>query len=124
VGWDVNKAFPPFQYRLKAFLLCGYITKKLDVLGEGVLIRLYESIVQRLHTGHEVSNLIKIPFWVNQGFLLSPTLFMICINEIESFLHEHIECNDSFLLHHFLIFILVFSYDLVLLDSTFVGLQR
>jgi hypothetical protein len=60
---------------------------------------------------------------VKQGFFLSPTLFGIYIDELES-LHEHIQDGDGCLLHHILISILLFVDDVILLASSPEGLQR
>ena len=61
---------------------------------------------------------------MKQGFPLSPTLFGIYIDELEAFLHEHIQEAHGFLLHHVLISILLFVDDVVLLSSSSEGLQR
>jgi hypothetical protein len=51
-------------------------------------------------------------------------LFGIYIDELEAFLHEHIQDNDGCLLHQVLISILPFVDDAVLLASSTTGLQR
>jgi hypothetical protein len=51
-------------------------------------------------------------------------LFGIYIDELETFLHEHIQDNDGFLLHQVLISILLFVDDMVLLASSPEGTQR
>ena len=61
---------------------------------------------------------------VKQGCLLSPTLFGIYIDELETFLHEHTQETDGCLLHQVLISILLFVDDIVLLSSSPEGLQR
>jgi hypothetical protein len=51
-------------------------------------------------------------------------LFGIYIDELEAFLHEHIQEGDRCLLHQVLISILLFADDVVLLASSSAGLQR
>jgi hypothetical protein len=75
------------------------------------------------HTDH---HFIKSTVEVKQGCPLSPTLFGICTNELESFLHEHIQPSDGYLLYyvpnsrvH-----IPFANDVVLLASPPKGLQR
>jgi hypothetical protein len=50
-----------------------------------------------------------------------PTLFGIYIDEMESYLHEHIHEGDGFLLYQVLISILFFINDLVLMAYTLEG---
>lgn len=71
------------------------------------LMRLYKSVLGHLRTSHGVSVFIISTIGVKQGFLLSPTLFGISINKLESFLHEHIQEGDGRLLHQELISILL-----------------
>jgi len=52
------------------------------------------------------------------------TLFVVYIDELESFVQEHIQPEDGCLLHHFLSSILLFVGDVVLLASIPNGLQR
>jgi len=61
---------------------------------------------------------IRSTIGVKQGFPLSPTLFGIYIDELEAFLHEHIQDNDGCLLHQVLISILLFVDDVVLLAAS------
>ena len=85
-------------------------------------MRLYESVCGRLCTAQRLSRLIRSTIGVKQGCPLSPTLFGIYIDELEAFLHEHIQEADGCLLHHVLIFILLFADDVVLLSSSLEGL--
>jgi hypothetical protein len=87
-------------------------------------MRLYEFVLGRLHTTHGMSDFIRSTIGVKQGFPLSPTLFGIYIDELETFLHEHIQDNDGYILHQVLISILLFADDVVLLSSSPEGLQR
>jgi hypothetical protein len=87
-------------------------------------MRLYESVLGRLHTAHGMSDFIRSTIGVKQGCPLSPTLFGIYIDELEAFLHEHIQDGDRCLLHQVLISILLFVDDVVLLASSPAGLQR
>jgi hypothetical protein len=65
-----------------------------------------------------MSDFIKSTIGVKQGCPLSPTLFGIYIDELEAFLHEHIQDSDGCLLHQVLISILLFADDVVLLASS------
>ena len=87
-------------------------------------MHLYESIIGRLRTAHGISYFIRSTIGVKQGFPLSPTLFGIYIDEMESFLHAHIRDEDGGLLHQVLIVILLFTDDVILLASSPKGLQR
>jgi hypothetical protein len=51
-------------------------------------------------------------------------LFGIYIDELEAFLHKHIQDNDGCLVHQVLISILLFVVDVVLLALSPTGLQR
>ena len=62
--------------------------------------------------------------WSQTGVPLCPTLFGIYIDELESFLHDHIQDGDGCHLHQVLISILLFPNDVVLLASSPKGLQR
>lgn len=87
-------------------------------------MRLYEAILGRLRTVGGLSNFIRSTIRVKQGCPLSPTLFGIYIDELESFLREHIKDTDGCLLHQVLIFILLFADDISLIASSQEGLQR
>jgi hypothetical protein len=54
------------------------------------IMRLYELVLGRLRTVQGISDFIRSTIGVKQGCPLSPTLFGIYIDELESFLHEHI----------------------------------
>jgi hypothetical protein len=82
------------------------------------IMRLYESVLGRLRTTHGISDFIRSTIGVKQGCPLSPTLFGIYIDELESFLHEHIQDGDGCLLHQVLISILLFADDVILLASS------
>jgi hypothetical protein len=87
-------------------------------------MRLYESVSGHLRMAHGLFYFIQSTIGVKQGCSLSSTLFEIYIDELESFLHEHIQEGDGCLLHQVLISLLLFVDDLVLLASTPEGLQR
>jgi hypothetical protein len=87
-------------------------------------MRLYELVSGCLKTTHGLSDFIQSTIRVKQGCPLSLTLFGIYIDELESYLHEHIQEGDGFLLHQVLISLLLFVDDLVLSASTPEGLQR
>ena len=55
---------------------------------------------------------------------LPPIMFGIYIDELEAFLHKHIQDNNKCLLHQVSISILLFIDDVVLLASYLEGLQR
>lgn len=61
---------------------------------------------------------------MKQGCPLSPTLFGIFIDELESFLRAHTNADDGCLLHKVLISILLFADDVILLASIAKGLQH
>jgi hypothetical protein len=82
------------------------------------IMRLYESVSGRLRLAHGLSDFIQSTIGIKQGCPLSPTLFGIYIDELESYLHEHIQEGDGCLLHHVLISLLLFIDDLVLIAST------
>ena len=89
-----------------------------------IIMRLYEVVHGHLCTSYGLSNFIKNTNVVKQGCPFSPTLFKMYIDELKSFLHEHIQPSNHCLLHHVLISILLFIDDVVLLTSTLEGLQR
>ena len=64
----------------------------------------------------------RVTIGVKRGCSLSSTLFGIYIDELESFLHDHIKDGDGCLLHQELISLLLFVDDLILLASTPEGL--
>jgi hypothetical protein len=74
-------------------------------------MRLYESDLGRLRKVHGILDFIK-------------STIGIYIDELEAFLHEHIQDNDGCLLHEVLKSILRFVDDVVLLVSFLEGLQR
>ena len=84
----------------------------------------YESVLGRLCTAHGVLDSIRSTIGVMQGCPLSPTLFRIYFDELESFLQAYIQLGDGCLFQQFLISILLFVDDVVLLSSTSEGLQR
>jgi hypothetical protein len=73
---------------------------------------------------HILSNFILSTIGVKQVCPLLPTLFGIYIDELESFLHEHIQKGDGYLLHQVLISLLLFTKNFVLLTSPPKDLQR
>jgi hypothetical protein len=85
---------------------------------------LYESVLGRLRTVHGMFDFIRSTIGVKEGCPLSPTLFGIYIDELEPFLHEHIQDSDGCLLHKVLISIMLFVDDVVLPTSSPKGLQR
>ena len=87
-------------------------------------MHLYKSVLGRLRTARGMSEFIRSTIGVKQGCPLSPTLFGIYIDELEAFLHEHIQDIDGCLLHQVLISILLFADDVVLLSSSPEDLQR
>jgi len=68
---------------------------------------------------------IRSTIGVRQGFPLSPTiLFGIYIDELEAFLHEHIQDSDKCLLQQVMISMFLFADDVVILASSLDVLQR
>jgi hypothetical protein len=70
------------------------------------IMRLYEAVLGRLRLTHDHSDFIQSTIGVKQGCPLSPTLFGIYIDELASFLHNHIQDGDGCLLHQVLISLL------------------
>jgi hypothetical protein len=85
-------------------------------------MHLYELVLGRLRIVQGMSYFIKSTIGLKQGCPLSPTLFGVYIDELEAFLHEHIQDSEGCLLHQVLISILLFVDDVVLLASTPEGL--
>jgi hypothetical protein len=88
------------------------------------IMRLYESVLGQLRMAHGLFDFIQSTIGAKQGCPLSSTLFGIYIDELESYLHEHIQEGNRFLLHQVLISLLLFVDGLVLMASTPEGLQR
>lgn len=88
------------------------------------IMRLYESVLGHLREVGGLSKFIRSTIGVKQGCLFSPTLFGIYIDELESFLQDHMQGTDGCLLHQVLISILLFADNIVLLASSPEGLQR
>lgn len=86
------------------------------------IMRLYESVLGCLREVGGLSEFIRSTIGVKQGCPLSPTLFGIYIDELESFLQEHTQITDGYLLYQVLISILLFADDIVLLVSSPKGL--
>ena len=63
------------------------------------IMHLYESNLGHLHATHGMSDFIRSTIGVKWGCPLSPTLFRIYIDELQAFLHEHIQDTDGYLLH-------------------------
>ena len=87
-------------------------------------MHLYEVVLGRLRTIGGMLDFIRSTIGVKQGCPLSPTLSGIYIDELESFLQEHIQDTDGCLLHQVLISILLFADDIALIASSQEGLQR
>jgi hypothetical protein len=68
-----------------------------------------------------MSDFIRSTIGVKQGCPSSPTLFGIYIDELEAFLHEHIQNSDGCLLHQVLVSIMLFANDVFLLASSLEG---
>jgi hypothetical protein len=81
------------------------------------IMRLYESVLGRLKLAHGLSDFIQSTIGVKRGCPLWPTLFGIYIDELESFLHDHIQDGNGCLLHQVLISLLLFIDDPILLAS-------
>jgi len=87
-------------------------------------MHLYESFLGHLRTAHGALGFIRSIIGVKQGCPLSPTLFGIYIDELEPFLHEHIQDGDGYLLHQTLIYIQYFANNVIILASSAERLQR
>jgi hypothetical protein len=62
--------------------------------------------------------------WTSSRDPLSLTVFGIYIDELKSFLREHIQDGNACILHHILICLLLFVDDVILLASSPEGLHR
>lgn len=80
-------------------------------------MRLYESILGHLCTSHGLTNFIQSTIGVKQGCPLLSNLFKIYIDQLESFLNQHIQEVDRRQLYQVLISLL-FIDDLILHAST------
>lgn len=62
-------------------------------------------------------------YWTNAPLNKVVTLFVIFIDQLESFIQERTHAEDDCLLHHTLMSIFLFVDDVILLASTLEGLQ-
>lgn len=93
-------------------------------LGLTTILTLYESITGRVHTIDIVEGLsdtIHRTIGVKQGCLLSPTLFDLYIDELESLILATAGIDTKCLLHNTCVPILIFVDDIVLLSHTSKG---
>lgn len=88
------------------------------------IMRLYESVTSRFRMPEGFSVPIVSIIGVKQGFPLSPTLFGIYIDELETFLRDSSLPAGSCYLHQDLISILLLKNDVILLASSSESLQR
>lgn len=88
------------------------------------IMRLYEHVTGRFRTPEGFSAPIQSTIEVKQGCHLSPTLFGIYIDELETFLRDSSLPSNGGYLHQVLISILLFADDVILLASSAESLQR
>jgi hypothetical protein len=81
------------------------------------IVCLYQPFLGHLCTTHKISNFISSTIGVKQGCPLSPRLFRIYTDKLESFLHKYIQDGYECLLHQALISILLFVDDVILFQD-------
>ncbi len=86
------------------------------------IMRLYERVVGHLRTPMSFSEFIQSSIGVKKGCPLSPTLFGIYIDELETYLRRFSLPRDDCYLYQVLISILFFIDDVVVLSSSLEGL--
>jgi len=81
---------------------------------------IYGKVICRVRLGEEISKIISSNIGVKQGFSLSPTLFGVCIDELEHMVLEymHEEVIEEVLLGNVVIMIFLYADDIVLLAHT------
>lgn len=93
---------------------------------------MYSSIKSCVQVNGELSNYFFSHVGVRQGENLSPFLFTMYLNDLETFLEEHSASGTDFLIKtlqekfhsYFKLFFLLYADDTVLLSDTPSGLQR
>lgn len=81
------------------------------------IMRLYEKVTGRFRTPEDFSVPIQSTIGVKQGCPLSPTLFVLYIDELEDFLANSLQPGDGIYLRLVLISILLFADDVLLASS-------
>ena len=86
-----------------------------------VVHRLYEEVKVKIKTSAGISESFKSNIGVKQGCPLSPTLFGLYIDKLEEWLN--LQEDDGALLGEFVIRLLLYEDDLILIAKSSLGLQ-
>ncbi|XP_059077995.1 uncharacterized protein LOC131876576 [Cryptomeria japonica] len=87
-----------------------------------VVHRLYEEVKVKIRTHDGISTSFRSDIGVKQGCPLSPTLFGLCIDKLEEWLN--MQNGDGIQLGEFVIRLLLYADDLILLANSALGLQE
>ena len=90
------------------------------------IYRLYERVVCHLKSTNGFSQAFVSNMGVKQGCPLSPTLFGLCIDELEEMILEYAQSNviDGPQIGLFVVLVLLYGDDVALLAYTIEGLQK
>ena len=84
--------------------------------------RLYEEVKVKIRTSTGISESFRSDIGVKQGCLLSPTLFGLYIEKLEEWLNS--QGGDNIHLGKFVIRLLLYAYDLIMIVKSALGLQE
>lgn len=93
-------------------------------IGLTAIWTLYETLSGCIRTSNGLSNNVLSTIGVKQGCPLSPTLFVLYIDELETFLLETVDQSAGCLLYGSQLPIFLFADDIVLLSHSVEDLQR
>ena len=124
---DYEKAFDTvwrdgLWYKLH---MCGvYKTSKVY----NIIVKMYENIKSCVFSGNMKSKYFASNTGVRQGENLSPLLFVLYINDLETYLlskgNNHIDFKDDAANNLVKLFILLYADDTIILSNTVAGLQK
>ncbi|RYA37888.1 reverse transcriptase domain-containing protein, partial [Enterobacter cloacae complex sp. 2DZ2F2B] len=88
--------------------------------------RIYEKVICQLRIGREISGIFVSTIGVKQGCPLSPTLFGLCIDQLEQMVLDFIqeEGIEEFTICNAVIMLLLYADDVVLLAHTLEDAQK
>ena len=87
-----------------------------------VVHRLYEEVKVKIRTSAGISKSFRSDIGVKQGCPLSPTMFGLYIDKIEEWLN--LQDREGALLGKFVISLLLYADDLILIAKSALGLQE